>query len=171
MNFFDKLKDLRSKISEVENNIYAGKQDYLEIYERNLQLEKEIAERTRDLNAANKRMLTLQHILDMMSSSKPLNSVLESIVNSIKGELGYLHSTIIRKECDENGDYISVIAEAKDEAIDRVNEIIKIPMQARRLVYDTESIYAEALNEKKIIQTKDLRKALYGIIPDMEDEM
>lgn len=171
MNFFDKLKDLRSKISEVENNIYAGKQDYLEIYERNLQLEKEIAERTRDLNVANKRMLTLQHILDMMSSSKPLNSVLESIVNSIKGELGYLHSTIIRKECDENGDYISVIAEAKDEAIDRVNEIIKIPMQARRLVYDPESIYAEALNEKKIIQTKDLRKALYGIIPDMEDEM
>ena len=44
MNFFDKLKDLRSKISEVENNIYAGKQDYLEIYERNLQLEIEIAE-------------------------------------------------------------------------------------------------------------------------------
>lgn len=171
MNFFDKLKDLRTKISEVESNIYAGKQDYLEIYERNLQLEKEIAERTRDLNVANKRMLTLQHILDMMSSSKPLNNVLESIVNSIKGELGYLHSTIIRKECDENGDFISVIAEAKDEAIDRVNEIIKIPMQARRLMYDPNSIYAKALNEKKIVQTKDIKEALYYIIPELDRDI
>lgn len=171
MNFFDKIKDLRSKISEVENNIYAGKQDYLEIYERNIQLEKEIAERTRDLNTANKRMLTLQHILDMMSSSKPLNNVLESIVNSIKGELGYLHSTIIRKEWDEEGDFISVIAESKDEAIDRVNEIIKIPMQARRLSYDAESIYAKALNEKKIVQTKDIREALYYIIPELDKDI
>ena len=42
MKFFDKLNEIRKKISEVENNIYSGKQDFLEIYERNLQLEKEI---------------------------------------------------------------------------------------------------------------------------------
>ena len=46
MKFFDKINELRKKISEVENNIYSGKQDFLEIYERNLQLEKEIEERT-----------------------------------------------------------------------------------------------------------------------------
>ena len=87
MSFFDNLKDIYKKVSEVENTIYSGKQDYLEIYERNLQLEKEIEERTRELNIANKRMLTLQHIWDMMNASRPLQSVLETIVNSIQGDI------------------------------------------------------------------------------------
>ena len=69
MGFFDKIREIRSKISEVESAIYGGKQEYLEIYERNLQLEKEIEQRTMELNMANKRMLTLQHIWEMMNSS------------------------------------------------------------------------------------------------------
>lgn len=92
----DKLKDIYKQVSEVESTIYSGKQDYLEIYERNLQLEREIKERTHELNIANKRMLTLQHIWDMMNASRPLQSVLETIVNNIQGELGYLHCNIIK---------------------------------------------------------------------------
>ena len=42
MSFLDKLKYIYKQVSEVENTIYNGKQDYLEIYERNLQLEQEI---------------------------------------------------------------------------------------------------------------------------------
>ena len=42
MGFFDKIKEFSLKVTEVENSIYGGKTDYLEIYERNLQLEKEI---------------------------------------------------------------------------------------------------------------------------------
>ena len=68
MGLFDKIKEYRRMVSQVERNIYGGKQDYLEIYERNLQLEKEIEARTVELNAANKRMLTLQHVWDMMNS-------------------------------------------------------------------------------------------------------
>ena len=112
MKFFDKINYLRKKISEVENNIYSGKQDFLEIYERNLQLEKEIAERTYELNVANRRMLTLQHIWEMMNSAKPLTNVLETIVNSIQGELGYIHCTIMQKLTDDSGEeYMSVLAE------------------------------------------------------------
>ena len=85
MSFFDRIKELKMMISEVESSIYGEKQDYLEVYERNIQLEKEIQQRTMELNIANKRMLTLQHILDMMNSAKPLQSVLETIVNSIQG--------------------------------------------------------------------------------------
>ena len=44
MGLFDKFKEVTKKVSEVENNIYHEKRDYLEIYERNLELEKEIAE-------------------------------------------------------------------------------------------------------------------------------
>ena len=47
MNFFENLKDIYKKVSEVESIVYHNKQDYLEVYERNIQLEKEIEERTR----------------------------------------------------------------------------------------------------------------------------
>ena len=170
MGFFDKLKELSIKVTEVENSIYGGKTDYLEIYERNLQLEKEIEQRTKELNLANKRILTLQHILDMMNSAKPLQSVLENIVNSLQGELGYLHSNIIRVASDEKGEYMSVLAQSKDLAIQRVNSIIHDPMQTRRLAFSSDSFYAEALYEKKIVQTKNFEKALKSILPELDDE-
>ena len=171
MSFFDKLKEYKRTLAEIENSVYGNKQDYLEIYERNLELEKEIAARTQELNIANKRMLTLQHIWEMMNSSRPLESVLETIVNSLQGELGYLHSTILRKPTDERADFMSVIAEADNSVIKRVNSIIEIPMQMRRLNYFKDGFYAEALNEKKIVTVKNIAEALRGIIPDLPDEL
>lgn len=171
MNFFDKLKEYKKTLADIENSVYGNKQDYLEIYERNLELEKEIAARTQELNIANKRMLTLQHIWEMMNSSRPLESVLETIVNSLQGELGYLHSTILRKQTDEKGDYMSVIAEADNSVIKRVNTIIQIPMQMRRLNYFEDSFYAKALNEKKIVTIKDIDEALKSIIPDIREDI
>ena len=171
MNFFDKLKEYGKTITDIENSVYGNKQAYLEIYERNLELEKEIAERTKELNIANKRMLTLQHIWEMMNSARPLESVLETIVNSLQGELGYLHSTILRKQEDEKGVYLSVIAEADNPVIKRVNNLIKIPMQMRRLNYEEGSVYTNALDEKRIIQVKDIPSALKSIIPDMDEEV
>ena len=169
MGFFDKIKEFSLKVTEVENSIYSGKTDYLEIYERNLQLEKEIEQRTKELNLANKRILTLQHILDMMNSAKPLQSVLENIVNSLQGELGYLHSNIVRVTSDEKGEYMYVLAQSKDLAIQRVNSIIHDPMQTRRLAYDPDSYYAIAIREKKIVQTKNFEKALRFILPNLDE--
>ena len=40
MNFFDKLREYGKTISDIENSVYGNKKDYLEIYERNLELEK-----------------------------------------------------------------------------------------------------------------------------------
>ena len=170
MNFFDKFREYRKTIADVERSVYGNKQEYLEVYERNLELEKEIEARTQELNIANKRMLTLQHIWEMMNSSRPLESVLETIVNSLQGELGYVHSTILRKMEDEKGTYMSVIAEAESSVIKRVNNIIKIPMQMRRLNYSEGSFYAEAINEKKITTTKNINDAMLGIISDLPDE-
>ncbi len=170
MGFFDKIKEYRRMLSQVERTIYGEKQDYLEIYERNLQLEKEIEARTNELNVANKRMLTLQHIWDMMNSSTPLENVLEKVVNSIHGELGYLHCAIIRKLHDENGDYMQIATQSKDSAIARVNKIIGIPIEARRLAYDPDGIYADTIKNRKILQTKDLGGTLKYVMPDLPDE-
>jgi len=171
MKFFDKFNELRRKISEVENNIYSGKQDFLEIYERNLQLEKEIAERTHELNVANKRMLTIQHIWDMMNSAKPLVSVMETIVNSIQGELGYVHCTIMRKTSDENGEYMTVLAEAQNETIKRADNVLKEPIQTRRLAYTKGAIFANTLENREIIQSTDIGSTLRAIMPGISEEL
>lgn len=171
MGFFDKFNEVRKKVSEVESNIYHGKQDFLEVYERNLQLEKEIEERTRELNIANRRMLTLQHIWDMMNSSRPLVSVLKTIVNSIQGELGYIHSSIMRKQQDENGVYLSVVAESDNETIKRADNILQTPIQARRLAYVKDGMFAQALENKKIIQSKNIGNSLQTIMPEVKQSV
>lgn len=171
MGFFDKIKDFRNQISEVENNIYTNKQDFLEIYERNVQLEKEIAERTKELDVANQRMLTLQHIWDMMNSSKPLSSVLEAIVKTLQGELGYLHSCIIQKKEDDKGPYLKVITSAKDELDDKVNGILGMTFHSMRLFYDENGIFAQSLCGKKIIQTVDIRQGLRSVAPDLSEDI
>lgn len=173
MSFFDNIRDIYRKVSEVESSIYGGKQDYLEIYERNLQLEKEIEERTKELNIANKRMLTLQHIWDMMNASRPLQSVLETIVNSIQGELGYLHCNIIKKCEDDNGTgvYLTVLAQSNDVSIKRVDKLIKGPLQTRKLVYDSESVYAKAEAARKIMITPDIGGTLKSVAPEIPSEV
>lgn len=170
MGFLDKLQEIRSKISEVERSIYGGKQEYLEIYERNLQLEKEIEQRTMELNLANKRMLTLQHIWEMMNSSKPLLSVLDKIVNSIKGELGYLHSVIIRKEYDDNGEFMTIITQSQNKILDFLNEKITPPIHMQRIQYDPEGRFADSLTNKKIVLSNDMRGAMKYVIPGLSDE-
>lgn len=171
MGLFDKFKEITRKVSEVENSIYNEKLDYLEIYERNLELEKEISERTEELNDANKRMFTLQHIWDMMNSSTPLENVLEAVVNSTQGELGYMHCAILRKYEDEQGEFLRVLVQSNDGLIDRLNAIMGTPgIQSRRLNYATDSVFHDAMEQKKIIQTKSIDLSLSSVLPELPKE-
>ena len=171
MGLFDKFKEVTKKVSEVENNIYHEKRDYLEIYERNLELEKEIAERTEELDDANRRMFTLQHIWEMMNSSTPLENVMEAIVNSTQGELGYMHCAIIHKCVDEDGEYLQILAQSNDGLIDRLNNIIGSPgIQTRKLNYDGESVFADSMRQRKIIQTSSIDLSLKSVLPDLDAE-
>lgn len=172
MGLLDKFRELTRKVSEVENNIYHEKHDYLEIYERNQELEREIAERTEELNDANKRMFTLQHIWDMMNSSTPLENVLEAIVNSTQGELGYMHCAIIRKLEDEEGEFLRIIAQSNDNLIDRLNNIIGGPgIQTRRLNYAQDSIFADTMRQKTILQSCSIDLSLAAILPNVPQEI
>ncbi|MBD5401454.1 diguanylate cyclase [bacterium] len=171
MGLFDKFKEVTRKVSEVENNIYHEKRDYLEIYERNIELEKAIAERTEELNDANKRMFTLQHIWDMMNSSTPLENVMEAIVNSTQGELGYMHCVIIKKSVDKDGVFMNILAQSNDGLIDRLNNLIGTPgIQTRRLNYDSESVFADAMRRRTIIQTKSIDLSLRAVLPELSSE-
>lgn len=170
MGFFDKLNEFGKQITKFENNIYTNKQDFLEIYEKNVELEKEIASRTKELDVANQRMLSLQHIWEMMNSSKPLSSVLETIVKSLQGELGYLHSCIIQKKEDEQGQFLKIITYAEDTLIKRVDKILGTKSYNLRLNYEPDGIFANSLAEKKIIQSKALRATLKSVRPTMTED-
>ena len=91
-----KLKDVESKIAEETKDVY-------EVYQRNIVLEREIAQRTEELRLANQTLLTLEQVWDMMNSSRPLSSVLETIVSSLYGEFGYIYSFIAQKQYSEKG--------------------------------------------------------------------
>ena len=168
MSFFDKFDEVRKRISEVESNIYHGKEEFIKIYERNLELEQEIEERTKELNLANKRMLSLQNILDMMNSAKPLKNILETVVNSIQGELGYLHCTILRKESGSEEEFFSVIAESDDIIIHRIQEVLKEPVRAKHLAYKQGGLFFNSLESKKICQSIDIKNTIKAILPDID---
>lgn len=171
MGFFDKIKEFKDQISEVENSIYSNKQDFLEIYERNIQLEKEISDRTRELDIANQRMLTLQHVWEMMNSSKPLSSVLEAIVKTLQGDLHYLHSCVIQKVEDEDGTYLKVVTQAKDNISAKIDSVLEKSISTYRLNYDNCGVFAEALTEKAIKQSVDLRSIIKSLIPDLSEDL
>ena len=171
MGFLDKIKDFQNQLSEVENTIHNNKRDFLEVFERNVHLEKEIAERSRELDVANQRMLSLQHIWEMMNSSKPLSSVLEAIVKSLQGELGYLHSSIIQKKEDDDGTYLQIISQARDALADKIDTAVGKPHDLIRLVYDENGFFAQALRDKTIRQTSDLRLALKSVAPDLSEDL
>ena len=116
MSFWKKFEEFKRQVNNVESNIYSSKKDFLEVYEKNIQLEAEIEERTQELQIANQRLLTVQHIWQMMNSSEPLTNVLDSIVNSLQGELGYLYSAIIQVKQDDEGEYIHIIAQKQKDS-------------------------------------------------------
>ena len=124
MGFFDSIKNFKNKLDQVESSVYSGRQSLLEVYERNAKLEAEIKLRTKELDRANRQMLTLQHIWDMMNSSKPLSSVLNAIVNSLQGDLGYLFSFIVKQMSDDDGTYLQVVASSGKDADLKINNML-----------------------------------------------
>ncbi|MBR2524977.1 diguanylate cyclase [bacterium] len=170
MGLFDKFKDLKNQVNQVENHLYSGKKDFLEIYERNAQLEMEIEERTNELNEANRRMLTLQHIWEMMNSSKPLSSILDTTVNNLQGELGYMHSCILQRKSDENGEYFSMMASSSDSLFEIINSKLEIPLNTQRLNFQKSEVIRAVLRSKEIMQSTDLRAGLLSLAPDLKEE-
>ncbi len=170
MSFFSKIRELTNKINEVESAVYYKKQDYIEIYERNIALEKELAQQTKELSMANKKMITLQHIIDMMTSAKPLENVLDNIVNSISNEFGYVHGAILEKMHDDKGDFIRIISQSSDTAIDNLHKAINAPLYTLRLNYSPVGIYAETMRSGEITQTQNLGQTLQEIMPAITDE-
>lgn len=170
VGFFDNLKNIKNQIEHIESTVYLGKQSLLEVYERNAKLEAEIAKRTQELDTANRQMLTLQHIWDMMNSSKPISSVLNGIVSSLQGELGYLHSCIAKRFLDKDGQYLQLIAYSGDLFGDRFVEIFGCePSDLRLKLPKIDSLF-DSVDGDKIYQSTDVLNLVKNVLSDVSDE-
>lgn len=170
VGFFDNLKNIKNQIEHIESTVYLGKQSLLEVYERNAKLEAEIAKRTQELDTANRQMLTLQHIWDMMNSSKPISSVLNGIVSSLQGELGYLHSCIAKRFLDKGGQYLQLIAYSGDLFGDKFVEIFGCePSDLRLKLPKIDSLF-DSVDGDKIYQSTDVLNLVKNVLSDVSDE-
>ena len=169
MGFFDSIKNFKNRLDKVESTVYSGKLSLLEVYERNAKLEAEIAIRTRELDRANKQMLTLQHIWDMMNSSKPLSNVLNAIVNSLQGELGYLYSFIVNQKADNTGEYLQIVASSRDDLDLKFKKYFNCDISDFRMCFPELEELRSAVSNNQIYQSTELSKLICGFIPTLDE--
>lgn len=138
-SFFTKIKDYTRQISEIESSVDKEKQNFLEIYERNLILEQEIQERTLELGQANKSILALNNILNTINSSSPLEEVLKRIANGVCTDLGYVYSLIFRVYETETGKFLKIRAISDNKLTTEIEnilgkpfELLEIPLEEKR---------------------------------------
>ena len=169
MSFFESFKNFKNKLDKVESTVYSGSDSLLEVYEKNAKLEAEIVARTKELDRANRQMLTLQHIWEMMNSSKPLSSVLNAIVNSLQGELGYLYSVIVKERNDNDGKYLQIVATSRDDMGTKFNEYFNCDLSEYRMHFPEFDEVKNAIKNNQIYQSKELVKLISGFIPEIDN--
>ena len=113
-------------------------------------------------------MLTLQHIWDMMNSSKPLSSVLNAIVNSLQGELGYLYSFIVKEKADNNGKYLQIVASSRDDLDIKFSEKFKCNVSDFRMNFPEINEIKNAVKNNQIYQSTNLSELVCGFIPELD---
>lgn len=171
MKIFDKFKNYVKQLNDFEDNISENRRELQAIYERNQVLEKEIVERTEQLNQANKALLTLQTIWDMMNSSTPLSDALDKIVESLHGEFGYLFGAIVEKiESDNRYAYFLTTSYTKCPFFDAMRAYFKTDVEAVKLRCDGDGILMQALDNGAVLSTKDISGFVKSILPEITNE-
>ncbi len=165
MGLFDWIKISSEALKQVEDKMYRQKNDFIEVYQRNIALEKEIAQRTEELRKANQTLLTLEHVWDMMNSSRPLSSVLETIVSSLHGEFEYIYSCIIQKQIDSNGVFFGFKTYLQNSFSKELENCLENNLFETRFNIKEGSQLIEVLKNKEIRYFNNIREVLTEILP------
>ena len=171
MKIFDKFKTYIKQLNEFEDNISANRRELQAVYERNKILEKEIEERTKQLNQANKTLLTLQHIWDMMNSSTPLTNALDKIVESLHGEFGYLFGAIVEKIENNTNKYFITTSYTKCQFFDAMRHYFKTEVEAVKLLCHEDGILMNSLNKGQVLSTNEISKFIKSILPEVREDL
>ena len=159
-----KLKDVESKIAEETKDVY-------EVYQRNIVLEREIAQRTEELRLANQTLLTLEQVWDMMNSSRPLSSVLETIVSSLYGEFGYIYSFIAQKQYSEKGPCYALKTYLENDFSTKMSNLTDENIYDFKLYPKENGIIENAVKNKEISYYISLKDFIEDNIPNIKEEI
>lgn len=163
MGMFSKFQNFIGRLNELESSISLNKEKLLEVHERNIFLEREIDLRTKELDQANKTLVSLQNIWDMMNSSEPLVNVLEGVAEIIKNQLGYLHSAILTYEETSDEKYFYTKAYSKSDFANTMKELIlsndDFETDDKKLAFSNDLI-TQALIENEIKYTQEIGKMI-----------
>ena len=165
MGFLDSIRNIKNQIDQIESSVTSSNRSLLEVYELNAQLEQEINIKTQELETANKQMVTLQLVWDMMNSSKPLSSVLSAIASSLQGELGYLNTCVTKHLVDENGSFLQLCAFSGDLFGLTFLKAFNCEPTELRLEYPKDEEIVNAINSNTIHQSTDLSKLIKSVLP------
>lgn len=170
MKIFDKFKSYVKQLNDFEDNISANRRELQAVYERNKLLEKEIEKRTEQLNQANKTLLTLQNIWDMMNSSTPLTNALDKLVESLHGEFGYLFGAIVEKVENDSGKYFITTSYTKCHFFDAMRHYFKTEVEAVKLLCHEDGILMNSLNKGQVLSTNEISKFIKSILPEVRED-
>lgn len=169
MRIFDKFRQYVKQLNDFEDNISENRRELQAVYERNQILEKEIIERTAQLNQANKALLTLQHIWDMMNSSTPLSNALDKIVESLHGEFGYLFGAIVEKVENDSEKYFLTSAYTKCPFFDAMKHYFKTDVEGVKLLCPEDGILMNSLKNGEVLSTQEISKFIKSILPEVRE--
>lgn len=170
-NLSDKMKNFKNKINVLEDTVLDEKQRFRNIFERNLILEREITERTDELNQANKSLLTLKHIWSTVNSAEPLSEVLSTVINGLSDELGYLYCFVFQVYKFESGTRLKIRAANENNFSTKMHDILQSSIFSYDIPLTCEgNIIVEAIKNKEIVNIKSFKKLFEGCTPAIEDE-
>ncbi|MCD7879254.1 MAG: diguanylate cyclase [Candidatus Gastranaerophilales bacterium] len=170
MNIFSGFKEILGQINKIDGSIYMKGRDFADVYAKNIALEEEIAERTKELERANQTILTLSSVWDMMNSSQPLSNMLDKIVSILHEDMNYSFAAILKIEKDDDKNlYFSVKSSSQNKSVNQVFSLINSSMETYKLPYVTNSIVVKSINEKQIYSTPDIIGILRMFFPELEE--
>lgn len=170
-NITEKAKKFKNKINVLEDNVLDERRRFRNVFERNLLLEREITERTEELNQANKSLLTLKHIWSTMNSAEPLSEVLFTVINGLSNELGYLYCFVFQVYNFESGARLKIRAANENNFSIKMHEILQNSIFSYDIpLKDENNIIVNALKSGEIVNTRSFKKLFEGCIPDIEEE-
>lgn len=170
MGILDWISKSAKKLKDVESQIGEEARDVYEVYQRNVVLEREIAQRTEELRLANQTLLTLEQVWDMMNSSRPLSNVLETIVSSLYGEFGYIYSFIAQKQYEENSTYYALQTYLENEFSKQLSGLTNSTIYDFKIYPPKDGIIETAIKNKEVAYYVSLKQFVEENIPDVNLE-
>ena len=170
MGFLDWISQSAEKLKDVESQLNNDTRDVYEVYQRNVVLEREIAQRTEELRLANQTLLTLEQVWDMMNSSRPLSSVLETIVSSLYGEFGYIYSFIAQKQYDEHGPCYALQTYLENDFSIQMADLTNSSIYDFKLYPKKDGLIENAVSKKEVGYYVSVKDLIEDNLPNIDEE-